>query len=699
MIRQTTLRYGLYAAIGTLLLTLTGIFASFAGRDVIASGSLIGIGNSLQFGGLTLDTVFLIIVLAGTAYLTASRTHREPITTIVNGVIASLIVAGALALLVILQSSVDLTFVFPDIGTLLGGTLTLGETELLPGVVRLLLTGFVLGILGGLLPLASPRLRRVATLSLALVIVVGLLVNQIRNVVTLPDGLALALSFGLAYLVAHFIPSRILTVRLLAGALVGGIVGMGLALLAANGALEPGGLLHGPGSDPTILGVAANNRLLVFAIIFGVVGAVGGLATVAAQTVHNGSVFFIVSLVLLGILNWQGNMTPTAAVLALALLAAALWWVPTRGAVAAQRYETLPRNAQKSLPVLAGLVGLAVLLVAPGFLGQNITNVLVLVGLYIVMGIGLNVVVGFAGLLDLGYVAFFAIGAYTVGLLTTPSMLTCGGVPPSELTADTIMTTCTGLMTFWEAWPVAVVISALAGILLGIPVLRLRGDYLAIVTLGFGEIIRIIVKYDDFKPLLGAAQGIPNIPRPVIDLTSINPAWRIELSGAEGVYYLALLAIIITAIVATRLANARIGRAWRAMRADEDVAQAIGINLTRTKLAAFAIGAAFAGMGGAVAATNLYGAYPDSFTLLVSINVLSLIIIGGLGSLPGVVIGALVLVGLPEVLRELGNYRLLAFGVLLVVAMLLKPEGLIPPSVRQLSRDAAERHLRKGATP
>jgi branched-chain amino acid transport system permease protein len=248
-------------------------------------------------------------------------------------------------------------------------------------------------------------------------------------------------------------------------------------------------------------------------------------------------------------------------------------------------------------------------------------------------------------------------------------------------------------------WCVAIGVSALAGILLGIPVLRLRGDYLAIVTLGFGEIIRLIVKFDDFKPLFGAAQGIPNIPRPVLDFTALNPAWRFELSGAVGIYYLVLVGILITAYVATRLVNSRLGRSWRALRADEDVAQAMGINLTRTKLFAFAIGAAFAGMGGAVAGTRLYGAYPDSYTLAVSINVLSLIIIGGLGSIPGVIVGSLMLIGLPEVLRELSDYRLLAFGVLLVVVMLIKPQGLMPPPQSRLSEEIEERRVRRGAQP
>jgi branched-chain amino acid transport system permease protein len=425
-------------------------------------------------------------------------------------------------------------------------------------------------------------------------------------------------------------------------------------------------------------------------VVFGIVGAVGGVVTGASRGMHNGAIQFVVSLVVLGVLNWQRGMNLTAFALTMLLLFAAMWLVPPVGNRAQQHFETLNRPQRRAMRRWVGLAGLLVLIVAPAFLGSYITDVLNLVGIYVILGVGLNIVVGYAGLLDLGYVAFFAIGAYTIGLLTTPSLLTCGGVPPSEITPQTVGTICTGIMTFWEALPFSIGLAALGGMLLGIPVLRLRGDYFAIVTLGFGEIIRLLVRFDDFKDLFGSAQGIANIPRPVLDLTAINPAWRFDLNGAVGIYYLVLVGIIITVWMASHLANSRLGRSWMAMKADEDVAQAMGINLVRIKLLAFGIGAAFAGMAGAVAGTRLFGAYPDSFTLLVSINVLSLIIIGGLGSIPGIVVGAFVLVGLPEALRELADYRLLVFGALLVVAMLLKPEGLIPPPIRRLSEVALE---------
>ncbi len=675
---QNSLRTGLYAAVITVVLALTGIFGSFAARGVIP--------------GVTLSTVLLILVFAGTGLAAATRARKDGATTlatILSGVVGSLVVGAALAALVWFQTLVSLSFVFPDIGQLLGSTLTLGEPELGAGLLNLLGASVLFGAIGGALPLLGRRVRSVLLMSVALTVVIGLLQAQLEAIITLPDAFAVMLAFVAGYLVAWRVRRGNALFRAVLGLLAGAVVGVILSLLASGGALEPGGSLRWGNTTPILLNQAADSRLLLYVLIFGFVGAFGGMVTAASRGIHNGAGVFIVSLLILGILNLESNMTTLATLLTFGLLVIGLWFVPELGEPVGTRYAKMARGERGGVNALAGLVLLVLLVVAPMFLGQYITDVLNLVGLYIIMGIGLNIVVGYAGLLDLGYVAFFAIGAYMLGLLTTPSLLTCGGVPAAQITAETFAQTCR-VLTFWEAWPIAIAFGALFGIMLGIPVLRLRGDYLAIVTLGFGEIIRLIVKFDDFKPLLGAAQGIPNIPRPVLDLSSVNPAWHVELNGAVGIYYLILVGIIITAVIATRLAVTRLGRSWRAMRADEDVAQAVGINLIRTKLLAFSIGAAFAAMGGAVAGTRLYGAYPDSYTLQVSINVLSLIIIGGLGSIPGVIVGSLVLIGLPEVLRELESYRLLAFGSMLVVAMLLKPNGLIPPMPRRLTELAQE---------
>ncbi len=675
MLREP-LRYGLYAAVVTLILTLTGIFGTFAGRGVIP--------------GVTLSTALLILVFVGAGFVAATRSRQIGVgATLISGIVGSLVVGVALALLVWLQSNVDLSFVFPDIGQLLGSTLTLGQTDLGQGLLTLLGASALFGALGGLLPQMNNRLRRVLVTSLALTVVIGLLQAQLEAIITLPDAITLSLTFGIGYLVARRVGRDNLPTRTLLGLLAGAAVGLVLSFLANGGALLPGGLLRFGETVPILLNQDPASRLVLYLVIFGFAGAVGGMVTGASRAIHNGAGVFVVSLLILGILNIESNMTMLATVATFGLLAVGLWLVPQLGAPVDKRYTRLSRGQRGNVNLVAGLALFVILIVAPMFLGQYITDVLNLVGLYIIMGIGLNIVVGYAGLLDLGYVAFFAIGAYMLGLLTTPSLLTCGGVEAAQITPETFAATCK-VLTFWEAWPISIVAGALFGVMLGIPVLRLRGDYLAIVTLGFGEIIRLIIKFDDFKPLLGAAQGIANIPRPVLDASALNPAWHVELTGAVGIYYLILAGIIVTAVIATRLAATRLGRAWRAMRADEDVAQAVGINLIRTKLLAFSIGAAFAAMGGAVATTRLYGAYPDSYTLQVSINVLSLVIIGGLGSIPGVIVGSLVLIGLPEVLRELESYRLLAFGAMLVVAMLLKPNGLIPPTPRRLTEIARE---------
>jgi branched-chain amino acid transport system permease protein len=689
---KNTFRYSLYAAVGAAILTLTGIFTSFADLEVIQ-------------GRLSFDSVLLVIIIGGAAYFNA-RLVRERGTAalVLNGAVTGIIVAIALAVLVLIefnadallaQFGIDLRFVFQNLGDLSASALTFNQP--MPGALLvLLIAGLVLGALAGLLLLLPDRIRGVLLLSLGLTVVVGLLVLQIENIITLPDALALSAAFGLTYAAVRFFANANLPARLALGFAIGAVLGFILALLVNNGGLADGGLLRGTGTFPVILNISPT--VVWLPVIFGLAGAVGALITRMARSIHNGAIFFIIGLLVIGVLNSQQAMNDLAATLTLLLIALGLWFVPQLSQESQTKFEALERGQQRVSRNLMAFAGLLVMLVAPVFMGQYITSVLDLVGLYIIMGIGLNIVVGYAGLLDLGYVAFFAIGAYATGILTTPSLLTCGGVDPSTLTPDDVSRVCTGVMTFWQAWPLAILISGLAGVLLGIPVLRLRGDYLAIVTLGFGEIINRLALSNTLKPLLGGAQGISPIPGPVIDLTGISPSLpRIELGNALNIYYLILFGIIIVSMITLRLAGTRLGRAWRAMRADEDVAQAMGINLVQTKLLAFAIGASFAGMGGAIFGSWLQGIFPNSFTLLVSINVLALIIIGGLGSIPGVVVGSLMLLGLPEVLRELQDYRLLAFGLLLVVTMLLKPEGLIPPPVPKLSEVAAENQTRREA--
>jgi branched-chain amino acid transport system permease protein len=683
MIYKDTFRYSLYAAGAILVLALTAVFGKFAQLTVVG-------------GQLSLSYVLLAVILMGVGYVTGAKA-KGTITAALNGSIGSVIVGLALVLLIFIEANVDLSFVFPDLKTdPIGPVLTFGQ-ELIPGCLLLLLVSALGGVLGGLLRRIPTRIRRVILVSLSMTVVIGLLENQINTVMSLPDALALVLVFGITYGISARRPSDNLPIRLALGGGMGLASGLILSLIANGGGLEPGGLLRGVGTVPRILSASTGGSILPLMIILGVVGVIGALLASAAPSIHAGAIYLIGTVLLLGVLNWQGTMTYLAAALTIVILAVMFWFVPSLNQRSQARFTDLDREQQQLTRYLIIAVTLVVMIVAPTFLGQYITSILDLVGLYIIMGIGLNIVVGYAGLLDLGYVAFFALGAYTIGILTTPSLLTCGGVAPNDIPIKDIQTVCTGVMTFWQAWPFAILVAGLAGVLLGIPVLRLRGDYLAIVTLGFGEIIRLIVLSNEFKPLFGAAQGISNIPGPVVDLTALNPAWKFELGNALNIYYVILAGVLITAFIAIRLAGSRLGRAWRSMRADEDVAQAMGINLVRTKLLAFAIGAAFAGMGGAIFGSWLKGIFPNSFTLAVSINVLSLIIIGGLGSIPGVVLGALMLLGLPEILRELQDYRLLAFGLLLVATMLLKPDGLIPPPIRRLSESAEAYRARKEA--
>jgi branched-chain amino acid transport system permease protein len=324
------------------------------------------------------------------------------------------------------------------------------------------------------------------------------------------------------------------------------------------------------------------------------------------------------------------------------------------------------RDHRRERLVWAGLA-LLVLVLLPALAGSYIGQVLMLVGLYILMGMGLNLEVGLAGLLDLGFVAFFAVGAYTTALLTADSPHALAHLP------------------YWGAMPVSVLLAVGVGVLFGLPVLGVRGDYLAVATMGLGEIVRVIVQSDFAAPLLGGAQGILQIPKPQLG--------EFVLGSPVSLFYLTLVASAVAAFVAWRLENSRLGRAWMALRDDEDVAQALGINLVRAKLLAYGLGAAFAGLAGSIFATMVTSVYPSSFQLLISVNVLALIIVGGMGSLPGVVLGSIVLIGLPELLREFGEYRYLFYGAVLIVMMRLRPEGLWPSDVRQRELHAADETL------
>jgi branched-chain amino acid transport system permease protein len=318
-----------------------------------------------------------------------------------------------------------------------------------------------------------------------------------------------------------------------------------------------------------------------------------------------------------------------------------------------RRWHDVPRPARIAL----ALIGVGLLYLLP-IVGQktpvlntpdsSFQSVLFYpVGIYVMMAVGLNVVVGEAGLLDLGYVAFFALGAYTMGVLGTNEDWS------------------------WPAvLPVAIILAMVAGVVLGTPTLRLRGDYLAIVTLGFGEIIRITANNMN---RVGGPRGISKIPRPPnvlgLKFTVLNP---------KPYYWVLLTLIILTVFVVRRLKRSRVGRAWTAIREDEDAAELMGVPTFRFKLWAFAIGAGIGGAGGTMYATKVTFINPDTFPLILSILFLAAVVLGGSGNLPGVIVGAALIAYLPERFRGFKDKRVMVFGLALVVMMVFRPQGLIP---------------------
>lgn len=302
-----------------------------------------------------------------------------------------------------------------------------------------------------------------------------------------------------------------------------------------------------------------------------------------------------------------------------------------------------------SRPIIMTASLLAALLVIafPHLFSTYQISIMISALMYVMLGLGLNIVVGLAGLLDLGYVAFYATGAYFYALMNHHFGL-----------------------GFWAALPMAGCLAAVMGILLGFPVLRLRGDYLAIVTLGFGEIIRLIL--ENWNEFSFGPSGIAGIERPW------DFGLGLDLRGHTiFLYYIVVLLVVLTMFVVSRLRNSRIGRAWIALREDEIACEAMGIDKTRTKLAAFALGATWAGMGGCLLAAKTTFINPASFTFMESAIILSIVVLGGMGSILGVVVGAFILILLPEYLRAFAEYRMLAFGAGMVLIMVFRPQGIV----------------------
>ena len=526
---------GLIAGAIAVLLSLVGMVASFSERFIVS-------------GIFTMGQVLFLAPMLFMSNSVLRRTAPQPLQkVIVSGLLTGLFGGLVLAALVLIGKAVNLQAMFVNSSLELRKILTFDQ-ELIPGLLILLVTSMVMGVLAS-----------------------GVFLLQKRYATALIQGLIWILLVGLLRDLILTVTSR-----------WGPLSGLSKSLFAASG------------------------------------------------------------------------LKPVSAVLLFALIAGLSFWRSGRTAAAKSRVQT----KQRPLVFWSKWIGIAVLLLLlPQILGIFFSDILDTVMMYIMMGIGLNIVVGFAGLLDLGYVAFFAIGAYTMGVLTSP-----------ELAANP--------MTYWQALPFAMVACVSAGFILGLPVLKMRGDYLAIVTLGFGEIVRLLALSDWLRPWFGGSQGIQLIAQPRIGSFVLNTQ--------QELYYLFLIGVGVVGFIAYRLRDSRIGRTWMAIREDEDVAVAMGINHVAYKLMAFATGALFSGIAGTIFAAKLQSVYPHSMNFLVSINVLSLIIIGGMGSIPGVFVGALVLMGSPELLREFAEYRYLVYGALLVIMMLTRPEGLWPDARRRL---------------
>lgn len=449
---------------------------------------------------------------------------------------------------------------------------------------------------------------------------------------------------------------------------------------------------------------------LLLIIIFGLLGTLGAAFVLIKPNLRNALViglgwamgFGIMSEILVNILRPRlssatlkslfGNtgLQINAFILLFVLITLSNYWWRRSGKSQYQRLHARQSPRQRTLSTqLSTLLLIIGLLILPSILGVYLSEIFNNVGLYILMGLGLNIAVGLAGLLDLGYVTNFAVGAYIMALLTSASEY--GLQDP---------------VSFWIALPICILAAMLTGFVFALPVLKMRGDYLAIATLGFGEIVRILARSDALKWLIGGAQGILQIPQarlagvmgaliesivtPVNDILSYFQFGI--LSAEDGIvtfgtppqlYYLLLLSSLLMLFISQRLNNSRVGRRWMAIREDEDVAAAMGINTINAKVVAFTLSAASGGLAGAIFAAKLGSIFPHSFQLLISINVLSLIIVGGVGSIPGVIVGAFALIGVPELLREFAEFRLLLYGVALVMMMLVRPEGLWPSDVQR----------------
>ncbi len=667
-----TMLIGIYSGLVALFVCLIGMVETFGERDII--GGIISMGH----------TMLIVIAMGGGAL--AVNKLREDISTpaaksnkssfwieILVGITSGLIVGATLSVFVFATSIVDMRSVLINVSPGLIEMLTF-QKPVSQVVMTITILGSLLGGLGAAIFNITPRIRLPLVVGLASVVSLGMLRDMVKIILSREGWPSVLLNFlvknqGLSITgaisifattvvlviiwphlpaiydkiiraVVTYVPRALqLTVSIIFAITLAMRIFWFIAISDKDLPVLPTCNAAAHSSDVGEVGLVKCINILSKDVST-TTDLLGANIATLVRTIITVSEMLIGACILLGIMF-------------------ALWNIRQR-AQSTKTTSTLeyPDNALLIITKrnISAFFGVALLVSLPILLGVFPSEVLLNVGLYMLMGFGLNIVVGMAGLLDLGYVAFFAVGAYSTALLTSPRASIEMG------------------MSFWAALPIVVLVTGATGLLVGAPVLRMRGDYLAIVTLGFGEIARFLFLSDWFKPWLGGAQGIILIP-PV----SIG---NVQLIGPHKLYYLIIIGCLIALFISARLRGSRVGRAWMAMSEDEQVAETMGINTVYYKLLAFGLGAMIASLSGAVFAAKLGTIFPHSFNVLVSITALSLLIVGGIGSLPGIIVGALVLVGLPELLREFTEYRLLIYGAVLIFMMLSRPEGLIP-RVRQ----------------
>jgi branched-chain amino acid transport system permease protein len=425
-----------------------------------------------------------------------------------------------------------------------------------------------------------------------------------------------------------------------------------IAISTAVGAL--GGALHGVG-DMARAGIfRARGWVRLFALFELVVTAVIDIRPIVRFIYARGG----------GLQFWSAQ-----------IIGGLAWWLGVRYAGKRAEYSDAAKASEAGSRLRYSLIGIGILLliILPMLVGGIVNELLINVALFVLMGLGLNIVVGLAGLLDLGYVAFFAVGAYGMAVLTSP-----------------LSPTLAPALNWWVALPIVMAFATIAGVMVGTPVIRMRGDYLAIVTLGFGEIVRLLLLSDWLTPYFGGAQGITRIPGVATGPVTVSG------TSPELFIYMTMIFVGIAAYISHRAQNSRVGRAWAAMREDEDVAEAIGISTVKAKLVAFVTGAIIASFAGALFSAKVGTVFTNSFDVLVSIIILVVVIVGGMGSIRGVALGALMLIGIlggPKsqgLLTEFAEFKLLIYGAILVYMMLKRPEGLLPSVRRSRELHGAE---------